>query len=63
LPDPELVVYAESVRVGDRFDEEAIITYVRRNYGLADRQSTAEQIKREIGTAYLAVNCVVDAWP
>ena len=46
------VVYAESVRVGgDRFDE-AIITYVRRNYGSLIGESTAERIKQEIGTAY-----------
>lgn len=46
------VVYAESVRVGgDRFDE-AIVTYVRRNYGSLIGESTAERIKQEIGTAY-----------
>ncbi|MFH7451124.1 rod shape-determining protein, partial [Pseudomonas syringae pv. tagetis] len=46
------VVYAESVRVGgDRFDE-AIITYVRRNYGSLIGESTAARIKQEIGTAY-----------
>ena len=46
------VVYAESVRVGgDRFDE-AIVTYVRRNYGMLIGESTAERIKQEIGTAY-----------
>jgi len=39
------VVYAESVRVGgDRFDE-AIVTYVRRNYGSLIGESTAERIK------------------
>jgi rod shape-determining protein MreB len=46
------VVYGESVRVGgDRFDE-AIITYVRRNYGSLIGESTAERIKQEIGTAF-----------
>src|SRR5690554_2605759 len=46
------VVYAESVRVGgDRFDE-AIITYVRRNYGSLIGESTAERIKQEIGCAF-----------
>lgn len=46
------VVYAESVRVGgDRFDE-AIVTYVRRNYGSLIGESTAERIKQEIGTAF-----------
>lgn len=46
------MVYAESVRVGgDRFDE-AIVTYVRRNYGSLIGESTAERIKQEIGTAF-----------
>src|SRR5690554_6264165 len=46
------IVYAESVRVGgDRFDE-AIITYVRRNYGSLIGESTAERIKQEIGVAF-----------
>jgi len=45
-------VYSESVRVGgDRFDE-AIITYVRRNYGSLIGDATAERIKKEIGCAY-----------
>ncbi len=46
------VVYSASVRIGgDRFDE-AIINYVRRNYGILIGESTAERIKQEIGTAY-----------
>jgi len=46
------VVYSESVRVGgDRFDE-AIVTYVRRNYGSLIGDATAERIKQEIGSAY-----------
>lgn len=46
------IVYAESVRVGgDKFDE-AIVTYVRRNYGSLIGDSTAERIKHEIGCAY-----------
>ncbi|MEE4245709.1 MAG: rod shape-determining protein, partial [Kangiellaceae bacterium] len=46
------VVQSESVRIGgDRFDE-AIIEYVRRNYGTVIGESTAERIKQEIGTAY-----------
>ncbi len=48
------IVYSESVRIGgDRFDE-AIINYVRRNYGTLIGDSTAERIKQEIGTAYPA---------
>ncbi len=46
------IVYAESVRIGgDRFDE-AIINYVRRNYGMLIGESTAERIKHTIGTAF-----------
>jgi rod shape-determining protein MreB len=46
------IVYSESVRIGgDRFDE-AIINYIRRNYGALIGESTAERIKHEIGTAY-----------
>jgi len=42
------------VRIGgDRFDE-AIINYVRRNYGCLIGETTAERIKQEIGTAYPA---------
>jgi rod shape-determining protein MreB len=46
------IVYSASVRIGgDRFDE-AIINYVRRNYGSLIGESTAERIKQEIGSAY-----------
>lgn len=46
------IVYADSVKVGgDRFDE-AIVTYVRRNYGSLIGDATAEKIKQEIGCAY-----------
>ncbi|OGT51040.1 MAG: rod shape-determining protein [Gammaproteobacteria bacterium RIFCSPHIGHO2_12_FULL_41_15] len=46
------IVYAQSVRIGgDRFDE-AIVSYVRRNYGSLIGETTAERIKKEIGTAY-----------
>jgi len=46
------IVYSSSVRIGgDRFDE-AIITYVRRNYGTLIGEATAEHIKYEIGSAY-----------
>jgi rod shape-determining protein MreB len=46
------IVYSASVRIGgDRFDE-AIINYVRRNYGSLIGEATAERIKHEIGTAY-----------
>ncbi|MGB5643197.1 MAG: rod shape-determining protein, partial [Gammaproteobacteria bacterium] len=46
------IVYAASVRVGgDRFDD-AIISYVRRNYGILIGEATAEKIKKQIGNAY-----------
>lgn len=46
------IVYAASVRIGgDKFDE-AIISYVRRNYGTLIGEATAERIKHEIGSAY-----------
>jgi len=46
------IVYSASVRIGgDRFDD-AIINYVRRNYGTLIGESTAEKIKHEIGTAF-----------
>lgn len=46
------VVYSSSVRIGgDKFDE-AIINYVRRNYGSLIGEATAERIKHGIGSAY-----------
>ncbi|HEY3486846.1 MAG TPA: rod shape-determining protein [Gammaproteobacteria bacterium] len=46
------IVYAASVRIGgDKFDE-AIISYIRRNYGILIGVATAENIKHKIGTAY-----------
>jgi rod shape-determining protein MreB len=46
------IVYASSVRIGgDRFDD-AIISYVRRNYGILIGEATAERIKIQIGSAY-----------
>ena len=46
------IVYAASVRIGgDRFDE-AILSYVRRHYGILFGEATAERIKHEIGSAY-----------
>jgi len=48
------LVYQASVRVGgDRFDE-AIINYVRRNYGMLIGEATAEQAKKAIGSAFPA---------
>jgi rod shape-determining protein MreB len=46
------IVYSASVRIGgDRFDD-AIVNYVRRNYGTLIGEATAERIKHEIGSAF-----------
>ena len=46
------MVYKGSVRVGgDKFDE-AIINYIRRNYGMLIGEPTAESIKKNIGSAF-----------
>lgn len=48
------VVCSKSIRVGgDKFDE-AIVRYVRREFNLMIGERTAEEIKKEIGTAYPA---------
>ena len=47
------IVYSSSVRIGgDRFDE-AIVSYVRKNFGSIIGEPTAERIKQEIGIAYI----------
>lgn len=46
------IVYADSVRIGgDTFDD-AIITYVKRQYGSLIGEATAERVKQEIGCAF-----------
>ena len=46
------MVWKGSVRVGgDKFDE-AIINYIRRNYGMLIGEPTAEHIKKTIGSAF-----------
>src|SRR2546429_6589680 len=46
------MVYSGSVRVGgDKFDE-AIVNYIRRNYGMLIGDTTAENVKKEIGSAF-----------
>ena len=46
------MVYSGSVRVGgDKFDD-AIVNYIRRNYGMLIGDTTAENIKKEIGSAF-----------
>jgi rod shape-determining protein MreB len=45
------IVYSRSVRVGGDKMDEAIISYIRRNYNLLIGESTAERIKMDIGAA------------
>lgn len=46
------MVFSQSLRVaGDSFDE-SIINYVRRRHGVLIGESTAERVKKEIGTAW-----------
>ncbi|MHB1566459.1 MAG: rod shape-determining protein [Acidiferrobacter sp.] len=46
------LVYSHSLRIaGDKMDD-AIISYVRRKYGLLIGEATAEKIKKDIGTAW-----------
>ncbi|MDA0941508.1 MAG: rod shape-determining protein [Proteobacteria bacterium] len=46
------IVYAESQRVGGDKIDQAIIDYMRRNYGLTISEPTAERIKKQIGSAF-----------
>src|SRR5437764_4869947 len=45
------IVYSRSVRVGGGKMDEAIIAYIRRNHNLLVGESSAERIKKEIGSA------------
>ena len=45
------IVYARSVRVGGDKMDEAIIAYIRRVHNLLVGESTAERIKKEVGSA------------
>ncbi|HCK32166.1 MAG TPA: rod shape-determining protein, partial [Rhodospirillaceae bacterium] len=45
------IVFAKSVRVGGDKMDEAIIAYIRRVHNLLIGESTAERIKKEIGSA------------
>jgi rod shape-determining protein MreB len=46
------IVFSKSIRVaGDKMDE-AIVQYIKRKYNLLIGERTAEQIKKEIGSAY-----------
>ena len=45
------IVYADSVRIGGDKMDECLIGYIRRNHNLLIGESTAERIKKEVGTA------------
>lgn len=45
------IVYARSVRIGGDTMDDAIISYIRRHCNLLIGESTAERIKKEIGSA------------
>lgn len=47
------VVYSESVRVGGDIMDSAIISYIRQHHNLLIGDSTAEKVKKKIGTAYI----------
>ena len=45
------IVYSKSVRVGGDKMDDAIIAYIRRNHNLLVGESTAERIKKDVGSA------------
>src|ERR1700729_326671 len=45
------IVYSRSVRVGGDKMDDSIISYMRRHHNLLIGETTAERIKKEIGTA------------
>jgi rod shape-determining protein MreB len=45
------IVYSRSVRVGGDMMDDAIVAYMRRHHNLLIGETTAERIKKEIGTA------------
>ncbi len=50
------IVYSRSVRVGGDKMDEAVIAYIRRNHNLLVGESSAEQIKKRVGSACLPVD-------
>lgn len=45
------IVYADSLRIGGDKMDDCLIGYIRRNHNLLIGESTAEKIKKEVGTA------------
>jgi rod shape-determining protein MreB len=52
------IAYTSSVRVGGDKMDEAIVSFIRRNYNLLIGEATAERIKKEIGTAVMPADGV-----
>ncbi len=50
------IVYSRSVRVGGDKMDESISSYIRRNHSLLIGDSSAERIKKEVGTAAVPIN-------
>ncbi|MBB4659532.1 rod shape-determining protein [Parvularcula dongshanensis] len=48
------IVYSRSVRVGGDMMDDAIVSFIRREYNLLIGESSAERIKKEVGSAMLA---------
>ncbi|MBA5249913.1 MAG: rod shape-determining protein [Gammaproteobacteria bacterium] len=46
------IVYSDSLRVGGDLFDDHIIKFVRREHGIIIGESTAERIKKEVGSAY-----------
>lgn len=46
------IVYSDSLRVGGDVLDDAIIKYVRKEYGIIIGESTAEKIKEQVGSAF-----------
>lgn len=46
------IVYSHSTRIGGDTLDDAIVSYVRRNYGTFIGEATGERIKHEIGSAF-----------
>lgn len=52
------IVYSRSVRIGGDTMDDAIINYIRRNHNLLIGETTAERIKKEIGSAMVPLEGV-----
>ena len=46
------IVYSDSIRIGGDVFDDTIIKFVRREYGIIIGEATAEEIKKEVGSAF-----------